>query len=129
MLWQTWPFDYQGGLTLLGVTTPFITPVMSIDWICSFWRVGFDMLKICMMFGKLIVSLSSLRQFDRTYLGWFAWDSIEGLFQRQASRQSVGSISFLLSIMFQIYLSNCSESRMYDMTCFLLCSFFLVLAW
>ena len=42
-----------------------------------------------MEFGNLLHLLSSSRQFDRVYQGGFAKDSVEGLFQRQASRRSV----------------------------------------
>ena len=43
---------------------------LSIDWISRFCEVDFDMLK-SMEFGNLVVLLSSLRQFDRVYQGWF----------------------------------------------------------
>ena len=58
-------FDF---LLCFVVTTPLITPDISIDWIGSFWGV------------------EKSRQFYRVYQSWFVLDSAE-LFQRQASKQ------------------------------------------
>ena len=67
----------------LNPTTLLITPVISIDWIGSFCEVGVDMLK-SIKFGILVDFLSSSRQLDKAYQGWFVFDSVEGLFQRQS---------------------------------------------
>ena len=48
----------------LGLTTPLITPVISIDSIGSFWGGGFDVLN-SMKFESLVGLLSSSRQLDR----------------------------------------------------------------
>ena len=65
--WLARGFDF---VFPLGVTTPLVTPVMSFDWIGSFWEIDFDMLK-SMGFGNLAGLLSSSRWFDRVYQGWF----------------------------------------------------------
>ena len=135
-MWWARLFDWQGGLTLsyLWVWRPhFITPVTSNDWIGSFWKDDFDMLK-SIEFGNVVNPLLSSRGFDRVCQGWFLEDFVEELFQSQASRQSVeahlgfASIASSLSTRFQVYLSKCwilvSESRLKDTTCFLL--FFLL---
>ena len=41
---------------------------------------------------NLVGLLSYLRQFGRVYQGWFVWNSVGGLFHRQASRQSVKAL-------------------------------------
>ena len=41
---------------------------------------------------NLVGLLSCLRQFGRVYQGWFVWNSVGGLFHRQASRQSVKAL-------------------------------------
>ena len=57
----------------------------------SFWGDDFDLLK-SMEVRNLVGLLSCLIQFDRVYQDWFVWNSVGGLFQRQASRQSVKAL-------------------------------------
>ena len=42
--------------------------------------------------GLLSCLRQFLRQFGRVYQGWFVWNSVGGLFHRQASRQSVKAL-------------------------------------
>ena len=123
------------------VTTPLITPVMSITWLGSFGKDFVNMLK-SIGFGDLVRLSSSSRQSDRVYLDRIVWDLVGRVFMIQALRQSVkagqGSspIGSSLSTWFQVSLCLSPgfcvcRPRQHDMICWELdfVSGFFVFSW